>query len=198
MLFRSDEIEIYNRKRPDLSKDPDEFLPYQLTDDLVPPMADYGSGFKYHTSGLFHDQSGFPDGKKETAKLMQDRLHNKLNNNLDQIIFYEKDIRSADKVAVLSYGSAARTAISAVNTGRKDNLKAGWFKLQTIWPFAEKAVAELAAQVETIIVPELNQGQLIREVKKAAAGRAKVLGINSYAGELIKPEEIRALLEEVL
>lgn len=194
----SDEIEIYERKKPKLDQNPDQYLPYQLTDDLIPPMADYGSGLKYHTSGLFHDQSGFPDGKKETAKLMQDRLHNKLHNNLDQIIFYEKDIRSDDRVAVLSYGSTARTAISAVNTGRKDQLKAGWFKLQTIWPFAEEAVAELASQVETIIVPELNQGQLIREVKRAAAGKAKVLGINSYAGDLIKPEEIRALLEEVL
>jgi 2-oxoglutarate ferredoxin oxidoreductase subunit alpha len=196
-LKNSEEVEIVNRKKPD-DQNPAEYLPYQLTDDLIPPLADYGSGFKYHTSGLFHDQSGFPDGKKETAKLMQDRLHNKLHNNLDQIIFYEKDIRADDRVAVLSYGSAARTAISAVNTGRKDNLKAGWFKLQTIWPFAEKEVAELASQVETIIVPELNQGQLIREVKKAAGGRAKVIGINSYAGELIKPEEIRALLEEVL
>jgi 2-oxoglutarate ferredoxin oxidoreductase subunit alpha len=194
----SDEIEIYERKKPKLDQNPDQYLPYQLTDDLIPPMADYGSGLKYHTSGLFHDQSGFPDGKKETAKLMQDRLYNKLHNNLDQIIFYEKDIRSDDRVAVLSYGSTARTAISAVNTGRKDQLKAGWFKLQTIWPFAEEAVAELASQVETIIVPELNRGQLIREVKRAAAGKAKVLGINSYAGDLIKPEEIRALLEEVL
>ena len=197
-LKNNDEIEIYNRKRPDTDQDSDKYLPYQLTDDLIPPMADYGSGLKYHTSGLFHDQSGFPDGKKETAKLMQDRLHNKLHDNLDQIILYEKDIRSDDRVAVLSYGSTARTAISAVNTGRKDNLKAGWFKLQTIWPFAEEAVAELASQVETIIVPELNQGQLIREIKRAAAGKAKVLGLNSYAGELIKPEEIRALLEEVL
>lgn len=194
----SKQIEIYNRKKPRLDQDPDHYLPYQLTEDLIPPMADYGSGLKYHTSGLFHDQSGFPDGKKETAKLIQDRLYNKIHNNLDQIILYEKDIRSNDKVAVLSYGSAARTAISAVNTGRKDNLRAGWFKLQTIWPFAEKEVAELASQVETIIVPELNQGQLIREVKRAAAGKAKVLGINSYAGELIKPEEIRELLEEVL
>ncbi|PUU86787.1 MULTISPECIES: 2-oxoacid:acceptor oxidoreductase subunit alpha [Halanaerobium] len=197
-LKSKEEIEIYNRKKPESNQNSDQFLPYQLTDDLIPPMADYGSGFKYHTSGLFHDQSGFPDGKKETAKFMQDRLHNKLHNNLDQIIFYEKNIRSDDNAAVLSYGSAARAAISTVNTARKDNLKAGWFKLQTIWPFAEEAVAELAAQVDTIIVPELNQGQLIREVKKAAAGRAKVIGINSYAGDLIRPEEIRALLEEVL
>ncbi|CCU80226.1 2-oxoglutarate oxidoreductase, alpha subunit [Halanaerobium saccharolyticum subsp. saccharolyticum DSM 6643] len=197
-LKNSNEIEIYDRKKPKPDQNPADYLPYQLTDDLIPPMADYGSGLKYHTSGLFHDQSGFPDGKKETAKLMQDRLHNKLHDNLDQIILYEKDIRSDDRVAVLSYGSTARTAISAVNTGRKDNLKAGWFKLQTIWPFAEEAVAELASQVETIIVPELNQGQLIREIKRAAAGKAKVLGLNSYAGELIKPEEIRALLEEVL
>lgn len=197
-LKNSEDIQIYERKRPEADQDPDSFLPYQLTDDLIPPMADYGSGFKYHSSGLFHDESGFPDGSKKTAKIMQDRLHAKLHNNLDEIIFYEKDIRAGDKVAVLSYGSAARTAISAVNTGRKDDLKAGWFKLQTIWPFAEKEVAELAAQVETIIVPELNQGQLLREVKRAAQGRARVIGINSYAGELIKPEDIRALLEEVL
>lgn len=198
MIPKEEELEVWERKRPAPSEKGDKFNPYQKTDDLIPPMPDYGSGFRYHASGLFHDETGFPSGKSETAKNLMDRLTAKITNNLDDILIFEKDVREQDRVAVLSFGSAVRTSISAVHTGRKAGLDAGYFKLNTIWPFPEKEVAKLAEEVETIIVPELNQGQLIGEVKKAAQCKAEVIGINSYSGHYIKPEEIRAVLEEVL
>jgi len=198
LIPKSEELDIWERKRPSEDQKGADFKPYQETDDLVPPMPDYGSGFRYHASGLFHDQTGFPSGKRDTAKTLMDRITAKIKNNLDEIILYEKDVRERDRAAVLSFGSAVRTSISAVHTGRKAGLDAGYFKLKTIWPFPQKEVAQLAEEVETIIVPELNQGQLIGEVKKAAGCKAEIIGINDYSGHLIKPEEIRAVLEEVL
>lgn len=198
IIKKAEDLDIWERKRPALNERGDNFNPYQETDDLVPPMPDYGSGFRYHASGLFHDQTGFPSGKNKNAKNLMDRLTKKITNNLSELLLYEKDVRKEDKVVVLSFGSAVRTAISAVHTARKAGLKVGYFKLKTIWPFPEKEVAQLAEEVETIIVPELNQGQLIGEVKKAAECKAKVIGINDYSGILLKPEEVRAVLEEVL
>ncbi len=197
ILPDADEIEVFDRKRPPEDADRESFNPYEWTDDLVPPMPDYGTGFRYHTTGLFHDKTGFPRGTTEDAKKLMDRMTAKIENNLDEIILYDEDIRDEDNIVILSYGSTARSAISAVNEAREKGLNAGWIKLKTIWPFAEEKVSELAEKADKIIVPELNQGQLIREVERAAKGKAEIVGINRYDGTLIKPEHVLAEIEGV-
>lgn len=183
-----DKVEIWDRKKPEV--EPEEFYPYEETEDHIPPMPAYGQGYRYHTTGLYHDRTGFPMGEGEGARKLMDRLMNKIDDNLDQILLYEKDIRPEDKIVVLAYGSTARSAISAVNEAREQGYKAGWLKLKTIWPYPEELTRELAAEVDTIIVPELNRGQLIREVERFACREADVIGVNKYDGTLIKPQEI--------
>ena len=193
----SEELEIVNRKKPN-PENKDNFYPYEETEDLIPPMPDYGTGFKYHSTGLFHDKTGFPRGKTEDAKKLMDRLMGKINNNLDDIIHLEDDLNGDEEVAVLAYGSTVRSAISAVNQVREEGIKAGWVKLKTIWPFADDYVRELAEKVDRIIVPELNMGQLIGEVERVAAGKAEVTGINRYDGTLITPAEVVAEIKGAL
>ena len=193
----SEELEIINRKKPK-PEDKDNFYPYEETEDLIPPMPDYGTGFKYHSTGLFHDKTGFPRGKTEDARKLMDRLMGKINNNLDDIIHLEEDLNGDEDVVVLAYGSTVRSAISAVNQVREDGVKAGWVKLKTIWPFADDYVRELAEKVDRIIVPELNMGQLIGEVKRVAAGKAEVTGINRYDGTLITPADVVAEIKGAL
>ena len=193
----ADELEIVNRKKPK-PEDKDNFYPYEETEDLIPPMPDYGTGFKYHSTGLFHDKTGFPRGKTEDAKKLMDRLMGKINNNLDDIIHLEEDLNGDEDVVVLAYGSTVRSAISAVNQVREEGVKAGWVKLKTIWPFADDYVRELAEKVDRIIVPELNMGQLIGEVKRVAAGKAEVTGINRYDGTLITPADVVAEIKGAL
>jgi len=190
------EVEIVERKRP-RPEDREDFYPYQETEDHIPPMPDYGQGYRYHSTGLFHDKTGFPRGKTEDARRLMDRLMAKIDENLDDIILLEDDLKGDEDIVVLSYGSTARSAISAVARARQEELKAGWVKLKTVWPFAEDYVAELADRVEQIIVPELNRGQLIGEVKKAACGRARISGIHKYDGTIIPPAEILAKIKEV-
>lgn len=194
VLPDSDEIDVVDRKRPD-GQDKENFNPYEWTDDHIPPMPDYGTGYRYHTTGLFHDKTGFPRGTNSDAKRLMDRMTAKIDENLDDIILYDEDIRDEDKTIVLGYGSTVRSVISAVNNARDKGIDAGWLKLKTIWPFAEEKVDEIAKKADKIIVPELNQGQLIREVKRVVAGRAEVIGINKYDGTLIKPAEILAEIE---
>ncbi len=188
VLPEPEDIEIVDRKKPQVS--PEEFNPYEITEDNIPPMPAYGDGYRYHTTGLYHDETGFPMGEGQQSKELMDRLFAKINDNLADIILLEEDIRPEDEILVLAYGSTVRSAISAVNQARKEGINAGWLKLKTIWPFPEKRVKELAEQVETIIVPELNMGQLIIEVERNACASADVIGVNKYDGTLIKPEEI--------
>lgn len=190
-----EDIESVDRKRP--KGDKENFNPYEFTEDHVPPMPDYGTGYKYHTTGLFHDKTGFPRGTSEDAKRLMDRFSAKLEENKDEIIIYDEDIREKDKTVVISYGSTVRSAISAVNEAREKGIKAGWLKLKTIWPFAGEKIEEIAKKADKIIVPELNQGQLIREVERHVKGKAKVVGINRYDGSLIKPEHVMEELKEV-
>ena len=187
-----EDIESVDRKRPEGDKE--NFNPYEFTEDNVPPMPDYGTGYKYHTTGLFHDKTGFPRGTSEDAKRLMDRFSAKLEENKDDIIIYDEDIREEDKTVVISYGSTVRSAISAVNEAREKGINAGWLKLKTIWPFAGEKIEEIAKKADKIIVPELNQGQLIREVERYVKGRAEVVGINRYDGTLIKPEHV---MEEI-
>jgi len=195
ILPDSNELELWERKRPDLP--PTEFNPYEETADYVPPMPDYGMGYRYHTTGLYHDKTGFPMGTGPAAKKLLDRLMAKIEDNLDDILLFEQDIREEDKVVVLAYGSTVRSAISAVNQARKMGFKAGWLKLKTIWPFPDDLVQKIAQKVDRIIVPELNRGQLIREVERNSCGKVDVIGVNKYDGILIKPAEILDKIREV-
>src|SRR6056297_508063 len=195
VLPKQEDIEIWDRKKPEVS--PEDFNPYEETEDHIPPMPAYGEGYRYHTTGLFHDKTGFPRGTNEDAKKLMDRLMAKIEENMDIISLYEKDIRDDDEVVVLAYGSTMRSAINAVNRARNEGIKAGWIKLKTLWPFPEELIKNLSKDVNSIIVPELNRGQLIKEVKEHVFGNADVRGINKYDGTLIKPDEILDLIREV-
>ena len=190
-----EDLGIWDRKKPE-GIDPEEFNPYEFTEDHIPPMPDYGTGYRYHTTGLFHDKTGFPRGKSSDAKKLMDRMVAKIDENRDDIILYDEDIRDKDNIIVLGYGSTARSAISAVNQARQEGIDAGWIKLKTIWPFAGEKVKELAEQADKIIVPELNKGQLIREVERYASGKAEIVGVNKYDGTLIKPNEVLTEIKE--
>ncbi len=191
-----EDVEIVERKRPE-GIDPGEFNPYEFTEDHIPPMPDYGSGYRYHTTGLFHDKTGFPRGKTEDARRLMDRMTAKIEENRDDIIEVDDNLESDEDIAVVAYGSTARTAISAVSQARERGINAGWVKLKTIWPFPRDYISSLSEKVDHIVVPELNQGQLIGEVERAVSGRAQVTGINRYDGTLIPPEEVLNHLEEV-
>ncbi len=195
LLPAADAIEIIDRKRPDGNKA--NFKPYEVKGhDHVPPMPDYGQGYHYHTTGLYHDETGFPRGKSEDAEKLMLRLMHKVDYYRDEITLVEKKYLSDAKIAVLAYGSVARSAESAVEMARNNGIKVGFMQIKTVWPFPEKEVAELAQKVDKIIVPELNYGQYVREVTRAAGGMAEVIPLNRFAGQLISPATIKEMIEE--
>lgn len=183
-----DEIPFYPRRKPKVG--PDEYLPFQHDDDLVPPMVNAGDGYRIHITGLTHDERGYPVVDAETQQRMVTRLVEKIRRNRDRILDVdERDLDDAE-VVVFTYGISARTSYWAIEQARKEGIKVGLFRPITIWPFPEDRIRELAAQGKTFVVVEVNLGQMVYEVERCAAGRVPVRLVGHAGGDLHDPQDI--------
>jgi 2-oxoglutarate ferredoxin oxidoreductase subunit alpha len=163
----ADKIRIVNRKKP--NGPPDEYTPFKPDDDLVPPMACFGEGYRFHATGLTHDEHGYPrTSSSEVQSQLVKRLVDKVQNNADRIIRVEEVMLEDANVVVVAYGIVARAALSAVRKAREKGIKAGLLRLITLWPFPEKHVAKAAEGARRVVVAEMNCGQMVREVERAA------------------------------
>ena len=183
-----DDIEIIDRAKPDVP--PEEYYPYDDSKGDVPPLAPFFTGYRYNVTGLNHDKSGFPTTNPELIQRDMERQRRKLYANLDDILWYDEYKLDDAEVALIAFGSMGRSAQVAVDLAREQGIKAGLFRPITLWPFPEEKVAKVAEQVDTILVPEMNMGQLILEVERCAGGKAKVEGVNKVGGLPIEPPEI--------
>jgi 2-oxoglutarate ferredoxin oxidoreductase subunit alpha len=162
-----DGIRTLNRKKPNVPRD--EYMPFKPDDDLVPPMACFGEGYHFHATGLTHNEQGYPQtSSSKVQSELVNRLVQKISLNADKIIKFERIMLEDADVVVVAYGIVARGALSAVRKARASGIKAGLLRLITLWPFPEKQVAEVAAYAKAFVMPEMNCGQLVREVERAA------------------------------
>lgn len=180
---------------PVLSEPPESYLPFKNEPEGVPVMAAFGHGYRYHISGLFHDQLGFPTQRLDEIDAWLERVNTKFEQNRADILMVEEDYQPGSEVAILSYGCTARTARHAMRSARKKGQKVDLLTLLTIWPFPEEAVEALGERVERIIVPEMNLGQLAYEIERIV-GRKKVRRVNLANGEMIPPQRIIEVLEQ--
>ena len=190
------ELEIVPRKLPKVA--PSEYKAYEFTEDLVPPMANFGSGYRYNITGLVHDETGFPtNSTKEAAKLI-DRLMAKINNNLDDILIYEEGYAQEAETLFIAFGGIVRSVKEAVAILREQGHNVGYFAPKTVWPFPEQRLQEISKNKKNIFVAEMNLGQMIEPVKLAVEDKNIVKGINKANGEIISPEEIIESFMEVV
>ncbi|UCC96250.1 MAG: 2-oxoacid:acceptor oxidoreductase subunit alpha [Candidatus Omnitrophota bacterium] len=190
------EIKVFGRRKT--KKPPQEYLPYEPEADLVPQMANFGEGYRLHTTGLTHDERGYPDMTIGTQDRLIRRLMNKIRQNADDIIIVEeKDIEDAD-VVVVSYGVTSRVVPSAVEKAKRDGIKIGQLRLITVWPFPEKRISELSEKVKAWVVPEINLGQIVREVERSVGKRSKVALVSHAGGDVHDPEDIYKVIKEVI
>jgi len=187
---------LIDRKKPTV--DPEEFRPYKPDpEDNLPPMASFGDGYRWHVTGLTHNEWGFPTNCAEEIEKKTRRLMDKVNAYRDEIVEFETEGTEDAEILVVSYGSVARTALSAVRRARQKGFKAGSFRMVTLWPFPDKEIEEIAERAKVVLVPELNYGQMVLEVERAVHGKARVVPCNLVNGELFKPDEILEKIEEV-
>ena len=183
-----EELELYDRPLP--SESPQDYRAFSFKKGGVVPLAPFGKGYRYHVTGLLHDEKGYPTEDSSVVSRWWDHMHSKIEDNLDDILLYEeKHLEDAD-IALIAYGGTAMAADRAVSLARKEGIRLGLLKLQTIWPFPEERVRKLARNCPLIIVPELNFGQVRSEVERLSAGQTRIEGINKADGNQITPIEI--------
>jgi len=190
------ELEVINRAAPTVG--PDEYKPYDATKGQVPPLASFGSGYKFHVTGLNKASDGFPTTKAEYVDAEERRQVNKVMDHVADIESNEEYLTEDAEVLVWAFGSTARSARYAVNELRKEGIKAGLFRPITLWPFPEKRTNELAKQCKAIVVSEMNLGQMVYEVERAAKGNCVVVHEGRVDGDPINPGQIAAKVKEVM
>jgi len=190
----ADKIELYPRRMTKLP--PGKFLPFKPGPDLVPEMFKAGDGYRIHVTGLTHDFRGYPDMSPEVQEQLVHRLVDKIRVNTPKILRYEEiDVAKAD-VVVVSYGITSRVATEAIAQARRQGLKVGMLRLIVCWPFPENRIFELASQGKAFVVAEMNYGQMVLEVERAARGRAPVLLAGHGGGTVHNIEDITQKIVE--
>ena len=190
-----EEVEIINRpqiKRGDL--EPDRFRIYRSDpkgkSGYVSPMVKAGEGYRIHVTGLTHDERGYPAMTAEANQWNVSRIMDKINANREEIIQVEKSKLRGAQVVVVSYGISARTSLWPIEQARKEGIKVGYLRLVTVWPFPDEIIGKLAEKIDAFIVPEINMGQISREVERCAQGKARVIGVNKPGGDILDPEDV--------
>jgi len=182
------EIRIINRIKPNVP--PDWYKPYEGDNRGVPAMAAFGDGYRHHVTGLIHDDLGFPTEKPNEILSFQQRLTQKITRGFSQIMMTRGYLVEDAEVCVIAYGSVARSAMRAVDEARQQGLKAGLLQLFTLFPFPRSHVTPLLKQCRAVLVPEMNAGQISREVQRVNQGFCTVVKHNRIDGQFITPDEL--------
>lgn len=188
-----EEIELVERRKPRVP--PEDYLPYHPDPDGVAPMANCGDGYRIHITGLTHDERGYPAMDAEGQAQMVNRLVQKIRKNAGKIIRTENHYLDDAEVVVVAYGISARSARQAVREARLRGIRAGFIKLETVWPFPETLIRDIAARVRAFIIPEINCGQISLELQRCAGGACPVYLVSHFGGSLIHPQTILESLE---
>lgn len=183
-------LTISNRETPEVP--PEWYIPYEDTPHGVPAMGIFGDGYRYHVTGLIHDVRGFPTQRPDEILAFRQRLFRKIRQHLDDIQLIETEFADDAQVLVVAYGSVARSARRAVREARQQGLRAGLVQLQTLWPFPGRLLEPYLQEVRAVLVPELNVGQVYREVLRVNQGETRIEPLNRIDGNLITPGEILA------
>jgi 2-oxoglutarate ferredoxin oxidoreductase subunit alpha len=190
-----DSIEIHDRKWA--TGPAEDYLPYEPDEDGIPPMPLPGDGYRTHTTGLTHLETGFPTQVPSEVTRVISRLLDKVERHRDAIEQFELTHCDDAEILVVAFGITARASERAVNIARESGIKVGLMRPVTLWPFPERKLKELARQVSHVLVPEMNAGQLILEIERLCPDAVTVSGINRFDGEPINPGEVLEKIKEI-
>jgi 2-oxoglutarate ferredoxin oxidoreductase subunit alpha len=160
-------------------------------------MAPMGDGYRHHVTGLMHDAYGFPTERQDEIEAFIKRQFRKITNGFFEIQITKKINIEDAEIAVIAYGSVARSARRAVAMARAQGIKAGLIQLVTLFPFPKNTVVNVMRQCRAVLVPEMNMGQISREVKRVNTGLTEVFKYNRIDGQLITPLEIFEEIQKI-
>jgi 2-oxoglutarate ferredoxin oxidoreductase subunit alpha len=196
-LYISDESEIVIKGRNYPEVPPEFFKPFAITPNMISEFVPFGEGYRYNVTGLTHDEEGFPTGKSNEIAAKLRKLRKKIHIHRKDIMRWDEEFMEDARYVVVSYGTAARAASSAVRRARSEGIRVGLLNLKTLWPFPGYRINQIAESVKGMIVAELNMGQMIREVDRYVMGKCKVEGVLRYDGDALEPWEIYEKITEL-
>ncbi len=192
----ADEIEVVPRK---LTERPvGEYMPFKVYEGDQPEMVRAGMGHRIHVTGLTHDERGYPAMNAAAQDASVRRLCAKVLDHTEEISMYETDQVQGSDVTIISYGITACVASHAVSQARARGIKVGHVRLITLWPFNDKMIRDVADNTSSIIVAEMNLGQIVHEVERATRCKVPIHLLSHAGGGIIEPEAIIAKIEEVV
>ncbi len=190
-----DQIEIFPRRFTSLP--PSEYLPYKPAAEGIPEMVKAGDGYRFHITGLTHDERAYPAMTWRAQEKLVRRLVNKVRENVAKITRYEeRNMEDAD-VVVVAYGITSRVALRAIQMARAEGIRVGLLRPIVVWPFPEKRIRELAEKVRAFVVVEMNYGQMVYEVERLAAGKARTELVEHGGGTVHNPDDVLKAIREV-
>jgi len=184
----AERIDVVSRKLTGSSRE--GFLPYRRNGGLVPEFARAGDGYRFHATGLTHDERGYPVMSAACQREAVGRLVGKIRDNVERIVRFEEEGTEDADVVVLAFGITARVARRGIQLARERGVRVGLVRPVVIWPFPERRIRELAPRVAAFVVPEINLGQIVLEVERCAAGRAATVPVPHAGGGVHDPETI--------
>lgn len=169
---RAEDIELEPRR---YYKGPqEEYLPFKRDKDLVPWIVDIGAGYKFHVTGLTHDERGYPIMNEECQEFNVHSLVRKIRNYTQKIVQFKTLATEDAEVVIVAYGTSFLAAQEAQKRARDAGIKAGLFKLDTVWPFPETQIRELSKKTKAFVVVEMNYGQFVYEMERCCQGNANI------------------------
>ncbi|CAD7780969.1 MAG: 2-oxoglutarate oxidoreductase subunit KorA [Candidatus Methanoperedenaceae archaeon GB37] len=183
-----EEIKLISRKRPTIP--PKDFLPFKAGKDLVPEMPIAGEGYRVHVTGLTHDEKGYPAMNDKAHNKLVTRLVDKIRKNASEIIEIEEIYTEDAEVILVSFGISARICRYILDQARKRGLKVGLLRFITVWPFPEERIRKLAEHIRAFVVVEINLGQIVFEVERAAGGQCDTFLIPHAGGHIHDPQKV--------
>lgn len=129
-----------------------------------------------------------PVEEEETNLRLMHRWQTVEANEVRYKTYFMEDAR----FAVVGFGSAGRIALSAVRAARAEGIPVGLLRPVTVSPFPNQVIAELCQQVDSMLVVEMNAGQMLEDVRLAAAGRVPVEFFGRLGGVVPFPDEVLA------
>lgn len=192
-----DEIEVIDRMPPEVP--PEWYQHYADSITGVSPMANFGEGYRFHITGLTHDVSGFPTERNDETTALLEKFRNKENHNTHDLSMVDEFCMEDADFCIVAYGSVGRSGRQAVKMLRQEGVKAGMIRPQILWPFPKFPVENMLERVSHVLVPEMNVGQLRKEVERLACmPRGMIQGLNVLGPSFITAEQIHDKAMEMI
>ena len=167
----------------------EDYKPYDCEDDQPAVLNKMFEGYRYHFTGLHHDEKGHPTECETKCDNLIKRLFRKVDNHFDEIESNEEYMLEDADIMIIAYGSVSLSVKESIKRLRNDGIKVGMFRPITLWPSPAKRIKELTDKFQKVLVTELNLGQYLGEIERVS-GRRDFDTLLKANGRPIAPLEI--------